>query len=54
VARLLRRLDHIAAIELSMGGRLLGVAQAFAGQARRNRAPDRSTERVAEPALVDG
>jgi CelD/BcsL family acetyltransferase involved in cellulose biosynthesis len=35
VARLLRRLDHIAAIELSMGGRLLGVAQAVAGKARR-------------------
>jgi CelD/BcsL family acetyltransferase involved in cellulose biosynthesis len=37
VARLLRRLDHIAAIELSVGGRLLGVAQAFAGQSRRVR-----------------
>jgi CelD/BcsL family acetyltransferase involved in cellulose biosynthesis len=37
VARLLRRLDHIAAIELSMSGRLLGVAQAFAGQGRRVR-----------------
>ncbi len=39
VARLLRRLDHIAAVELSVGGRLLGVAQAFAGQGRRTREP---------------
>lgn len=58
VARLLRRLDHIAAIELSVGGRLLGVAQAFAGQARRGaRATDRAPERAAEPAetaVIDG
>jgi CelD/BcsL family acetyltransferase involved in cellulose biosynthesis len=40
VARLMRRLDHIAAIELSIGGRLLGVAQAFVGQSRRVRAGD--------------
>ncbi len=58
VARLLRRLDHIAAIELSMGGRLLGVAQAFAGQTRRGaRVSDRASERATEPtetAVVDG
>jgi CelD/BcsL family acetyltransferase involved in cellulose biosynthesis len=46
VARLLRRLDHIAAIELSIGGRLLGVAQAFAGQSRRAKAPERAQDRV--------
>lgn len=50
VARLLRRLDHIAAIELSMTGRMLGVAQAFAGQGRRSR---RAAARTAEPALID-
>ena len=50
VARLLRRLDHIAAIELSMSGRLLGVAQAFAGQSRRAKAPERAQNRV----LADG
>lgn len=58
VARLLRRLDHIAAVELSMGGRLLGVAQAFAAQARRSGAPDTSVQRTAglaeAPASVDG
>ena len=50
VARLLRRLDHIAATELSITGRVLGVAQAFAGQGRRSR---RGGQSVAEPALVD-
>lgn len=55
VARLLRRLDHIAAIELSMAGRLLGVAQAFAGQSRRGaRPPERSLSPAAEPAQIDG
>ncbi len=39
VTRLLRRMDHIAATELSMGGRLRGVAEAFAGQGRRLRPP---------------
>jgi CelD/BcsL family acetyltransferase involved in cellulose biosynthesis len=54
VARLLRRLDHIAAIELSMSGRLLGVAQAFAGRAgRRLRAPGRAEDKAEDRALVD-
>ncbi|HVY32864.1 MAG TPA: GNAT family N-acetyltransferase [Caulobacteraceae bacterium] len=53
VARLLRRLDHIAAIELSVGGRLLGVAQAFAGQARRAKSLDRAPEKAPERALLD-
>ena len=38
VARLLRRLDHIAATEPSVGGRIKGVAQAFANQGKRAQA----------------
>jgi CelD/BcsL family acetyltransferase involved in cellulose biosynthesis len=38
VARLLRRMDHIAATELSIGGRVRGLVRAFATQGRRVRA----------------
>jgi CelD/BcsL family acetyltransferase involved in cellulose biosynthesis len=44
VARLLRRMDHVAAIELSVGGRLLGLVEAFAGHGRRARALDAGAE----------
>ncbi|HEX8233121.1 MAG TPA: GNAT family N-acetyltransferase [Caulobacteraceae bacterium] len=36
LSRLRRRLDHIAAVELSAAGRMLGVAEALAGYARRS------------------
>lgn len=36
VSRLRRRLDHIAAVELSPGARVRGVAEALAGYARRS------------------
>ncbi len=38
VRRLRRRMDHIAAVELTVGGRLKGMIGAVAGQARRSRA----------------
>jgi CelD/BcsL family acetyltransferase involved in cellulose biosynthesis len=36
LSRLRRRLDHIASVELSVGGRMLGLAEALAGYGRRN------------------
>jgi CelD/BcsL family acetyltransferase involved in cellulose biosynthesis len=36
LGRLRRRLDHIAAVELSVGGRMLGIVEALAGYGRRN------------------
>ena len=37
VGRLRRRMDHIAAVELSMGGRIKGLIGAVAAQGRRGR-----------------
>ncbi len=40
VGKLRRRMDHVASVELSMGGRMRGLLQAVAAQGRRGRGAD--------------
>ena len=57
LVRFRRRMDHIAAAELSVGGRVRGVVEALAGYGRRSasREPGRTPSEAApmEPALPD-
>lgn len=50
VARLRRRLDHIAAAETSVGGQVRGVVEAFAGYGRRSATREPKTAAAADEA----